>query len=152
MCRYVSMKDGPIYWHVTTNISFQHIFNIGAVLSLRRLRRCKIPYYRRNRYSPKQIAAKLDTYVYLSLAIDPAFVRWRMQRGVNLIKLGFSAATVRLPGANVFVGNGLRFAHRDAFIGGRVRQCYDMGEYPPIVAIDDAIPLFPWLLCVEPLV
>jgi hypothetical protein len=124
--------------------SYESICRTGAVLCRNRLQPLGVKHFQRHRYRPKQVAAGLDNYVYLATRMDLMFLRYRVERGIHMVAIGFDRNIVQIPGARVMNGNGLRFCHRDALMGGSTYDGNGGWLYPEILSIPQALPLYPW--------
>ncbi len=132
------------YWHLTTEDAWMSIRATGSLLCRAILIRTKINFYRRPRYRPKQVAAGLDDYVFLTTEIDSGFLRYRLQLGMQMIGISFSPEIVTIRGARIMNGNGLRFCHRDCLLGGSTDDGNGCWIYPKVLCIPRALPLYPW--------
>ena len=116
----------------------------GSLLCRYTLRQLKMSHFNRTRYRPKQVAAGLDNYVFLGLELDSGFLRYRVERGIQMMAIGFDVNIVRLSGARIMNGNGLRYCHRESLIGGSTNDGNGGWIYPDVLCIPKALPLYPW--------
>jgi hypothetical protein len=133
-----------LYWHMTSMDAWSSIQATGSVLCRTALKHTNVNHYSRPRYRPKQVAAGLDDYVFLSLDIDEAFLRYRLDRGIAMIGIGFARDIVTIRGARIMNGNGLRFCHRDCLLGGSTDDGNGGWIYPKVLCVPRALPLYPW--------
>ena len=117
---------------------------IGSLLCRNTLRQLNMSHFNRTRYRPKQVAAGLDNYVFLGLELDSGFLRYRVERGIQMMAIGFDVNIVRLSGARIMNGNGLRYCHRESLIGGSTNDGNGGWIYPDVLCIPKALPLYPW--------
>ena len=116
----------------------------GSLLCRNTLRQLNMSHFNRTRYRPKQVAAGLDNYVFLGLELDSGFLRYRVERGIQMMAIGFDVNIVRLSGARIMNGNGLRYCHRESLIGGSTNDGNGGWIYPDVLCIPKALPLYPW--------
>lgn len=141
--RFVCMTS-QLYWHLTSVDAWKSIQATGSLLCRSKLKRWKVQCFDRPRYRPKQVASGLDDYVFLGMNIDTGFLQYRLDRGLEMIGIGFTRDIVTIPGARIMNGNGLRFCHRESLIGGATNDGNGGWLYPQILCIPTALPLYPW--------
>jgi hypothetical protein len=133
-----------LYWHMTSLDAWKSIQATGSLLCRKTLMRLKILHFDRPRYRPKQVASGLDNYVFVSLDLDVGFLHYRLERGLQMMAIGFDMNIVTLKGARIMNGNGLRFCHRDSLLGGLTDDGNGGWIYPSVLCIPRALPLYPW--------
>lgn len=133
-----------LYWHMTSTDAWDSIQATGSVLCRNILKRWNITHFDRTRYRPKQVASGLDNYVFVSLVLDDGFLKYRLERGVQMMAIGFDVQIVTIRGARIMNGNGLRFCHRDCLLGGSTDDGNNGWIYPKVLCIPKALPLYPW--------
>lgn len=133
-----------LYWHMTSVDAWKSIQATGSLLCRNTLKRLRILPYDRPRYRPKQVASGLDNYVFVGLDYDVGFLQYRLERGMQMVAIGFDRNIVKLNGARIMNGSGLRFCHRDSLLGGLTDDGNGGWIYPSVLCIPKALPLYPW--------